>query len=238
MLHASFGASSSDGFGAFVSDAGDVDGDCVPDVIASASGNYARVLSGSTGTSIFTVTGINVGAVAGAGDVDRDGAADVVVGEPDVSSLVMHEIGRATVYAGLGGTVTPYCGPANPNSTGAPAVISTRGSMSVANNCLVLAASALPPGQVGYFLASLAPGLFSPPGSAGLLCLGGNIGRFNQPPNIGQGPTFSIQIDLTAIPQPAGIVAGVPGDTWNFQCWYRDVGNTNNFTDAVSVTFQ
>ena len=25
--------------------------------------------------------------------------------------------------------------------------------------------------------------------------------------------------------------------TWYFQCWYRDVGNTNNFTDAVSVTF-
>ncbi len=29
----------------------------------------------------------------------------------------------------------------------------------------------------------------------------------------------------------------VPGDIWNFQCWYRDVANTNNFTNAVSVTF-
>ncbi len=31
--------------------------------------------------------------------------------------------------------------------------------------------------------------------------------------------------------------AVVPGDTWNLQCWYRGIGNTNNFTDAVSVTF-
>ena len=29
-----------------------------------------------------------------------------------------------------------------------------------------------------------------------------------------------------------------PGDTLNFQAWYRDVGGTNNFTDAVSVLFQ
>ncbi len=29
------------------------------------------------------------------------------------------------------------------------------------------------------------------------------------------------------------------GDTWNFQCWYRDNNPvpTSNFTDAVSVTF-
>ncbi len=26
-----------------------------------------------------------------------------------------------------------------------------------------------------------------------------------------------------------------PGETWNFQAWYRDTGGTNNFTDAVSV---
>lgn len=28
-----------------------------------------------------------------------------------------------------------------------------------------------------------------------------------------------------------------PGETWSFQAWYRDVSNTNNFTDAVSITF-
>ncbi len=45
-------------------------------------------------------------------------------------------------------------------------------------------------------------------------------------------------MDLTAVPQPTGNVAVQPGDTWNFQAWYRDIGNTNNFTDAVSVLFQ
>ncbi|MCP4035984.1 MAG: hypothetical protein GY733_03545 [bacterium] len=31
-----------------------------------------------------------------------------------------------------------------------------------------------------------------------------------------------------------------PGDTWNFQCWYRDnnPGPTSNFTDAVTVVLQ
>jgi hypothetical protein len=33
-------------------------------------------------------------------------------------------------------------------------------------------------------------------------------------------------------------VAVLPGDTWNFQAWYRDVGGTNNSTDGVEITFQ
>ena len=32
--------------------------------------------------------------------------------------------------------------------------------------------------------------------------------------------------------------AVVAGDTWHFQAWYRDTGNANNFTDAISITFQ
>ena len=80
--------------------------------------------------------------------------------------------------------------------------------------------------------------MFNPPNSNGFICLGGGIGSYNQPQNIGQGPSFSIQIDLTAVPQPANLVAVQPGETWNFQAWYRDIGNTNNFTDAVSVQFQ
>ena len=36
---------------------------------------------------------------------------------------------------------------------------------------------------------------------------------------------------------PEAFVAVQPGDTYNFQCWYRDIGNTNNFTDGVSILF-
>ena len=47
-----------------------------------------------------------------------------------------------------------------------------------------------------------------------------------------------IQIDLTSIPVNPPI-AVQPGDTWHFQCWYRDSnpGQTSNFTDAVRVMF-
>ena len=107
---------------------------------------------------------------------------------------------------------------------------------SVAQGYAILTANRVPPGEFGYFLTSMTPAFpFIPPGSSGYICLGGNIGRYNG--NVGQGPSFSLQIDLTSMPvNPTMPVQ--PGDTWGFQAWYRDVGNTNNFTDAVSVTFQ
>ena len=33
-------------------------------------------------------------------------------------------------------------------------------------------------------------------------------------------------------------VAVTPGQAWNFQCWYRDLGGGNNFTDVVRIVFQ
>ena len=76
------------------------------------------------------------------------------------------------------------------------------------------------------------------PNSNGLLCLGGAIGRYNQPGLVQPGPSFSITLDLTSVPTPTAFVAVLPGETWNFTAWYRDAGGTNNFTDAVAVTFQ
>ena len=136
---------------------------------------------------------------------------------------------------GSGPIGTNYCTPAVPNSTGVPGVISAIGSLLVAANDVTLTAAQLPGGQFGYFLTSQSQGFFMPPGSSGFICLGGNIGRYNG--NVGQGPSFSLQIDLTSMPvNPPQAV--VPGDTWNFQAWYRDVGNSNNFTDGLSATFQ
>ena len=128
-----------------------------------------------------------------------------------------------------------YCGPAVPNSTAQPGVISAIGFVAAAANNVTLTADLLPPGQFGYFLASETQGFFNPPASSGFICLGGNIGRYNG--NVGQGPTFSLQLDLTSIPVNPPQAAQA-GDTWNFQCWYRDVGNTNNFTDGISIAFQ
>ena len=51
----------------------------------------------------------------------------------------------------------------------------------------------------------------------------------------------TVTVNLTALPQPAGPVVVVPGDSWNFQCWHRDaVGGvaTSNFTDGYAITFE
>lgn len=54
----------------------------------------------------------------------------------------------------------------------------------------------------------------------------GGIGRYNasgQVLNTGSAGTFSLVLDLASTPTPTGAVAIMAGDTWNFQCWYRDV---------------
>ncbi len=105
--------------------------------------------------------------------------------------------------------------------------------------CRAKFGAALPSFQFRYFLCSQQQGLIPfPGGSLGVLCLGNPIGRFaSQIQNSGPAGEFSIDVDLTLLPVSPP-VAAKPGDTWNFQAWYRDVANTNNFTDAVSVTFQ
>ena len=103
---------------------------------------------------------------------------------------------------------------------------------------MTLFAEQVPPGQFGFFLVGRTQGMFIPPGSSGFICLSGDIGRYNQIANIIQGPSGTLQVDLTAVPvNPTSPV--VAGETWNFQCWYRDNNPTltNNFTDGVVVTF-
>ena len=244
------GDSADDRFGVSVSAAGDVNGDGFDDLIVGAyrddnngsSSGSARVFSGVDGSVLYTFDGDSAGdefgiSVSGAGDVNGDGFDDLIVGA-DRDDNNGTNSGSARVFSGVVTLGVNYCGPAIPNSTGFRGIIRATGSPLVVLNDVTLTADQLPPGQFGYFLASQTYGFFNPPGSSGFICLGGAIGRYNQPQNIGQGPTFSIQIDLTAVPQPTGPVAVQPDDTWNFQCWYRDLVNTNNFTDAVSILLQ
>jgi len=129
------------------------------------------------------------------------------------------------------------------NSTGESATIEAFGSIQFSANDIELRCRRIPTFTFGLFLASRDLGYVAEPGtSVGNLCLGGAIGRFGPPiPSSGSTGVVTRQVDLTALPQPLGSVSAFSGDTWYFQCWYRDsLGpvSTSNFTDSVRIRFQ
>ena len=250
VLYAFGGDSAGDRLGVAVSGAGDVNGDGYHDVIVGADGDdrngfssgSARVYSGFDGSPLYTLYGDSTyglfgTSVSDAGDVNGDGRPDVIVGAvlDQPTAIPNDDHGSAVVFAGGALLGTSYCGPAVANSSGMPGVIRAFGLIDASANDTFLTAYQLPYDLFGYFLVSRTQGSFMPPGSQGFICLGGDIGRYDG--DVGEGPSFTSQIDLTSMPvNPPQ--AALPGETWNFQAWYRDVGSTNNFTDAVSVTYQ
>ncbi|MEO6324847.1 MAG: FG-GAP-like repeat-containing protein [Thermoanaerobaculia bacterium] len=97
-----------DELGIGVEGAGDTNGDGVPDVIAGAPrGGYARVYSGKDGRVLLTLTADKKSDdfgrhVAGVGDVDHDGFADILVGAPGTAGAG-ETAGRAILYSGKDG---------------------------------------------------------------------------------------------------------------------------------------
>ena len=163
-----------------------------------------------------------------------DGAPAVV----DVNVGVMTDGSVGSIVSVISKVGTNYCGPANSNSTGLPASISSWGLPEVVANKLTLIATGLPTGELGYFLCSMTAGFVPGPGtSQGNLCLGGKIGRFvKQVQTSDKFGEFFIPVDLWALPvwrnQPA-----LAGQTWNFQAWFKD-GKSSNFTDGLAITFR
>jgi predicted lipoprotein with Yx(FWY)xxD motif len=117
-LHTFNGDSEVDRFGASVSGAGDVNADGYADVIVGAFGDdnngkadsgSARVLSGANGAILYTFSGDSAGAsfgvsVSGAGDVNADGYADVIVGAHGDDNNGA-DSGIARVFSGANGAI-------------------------------------------------------------------------------------------------------------------------------------
>jgi len=161
----------------------------------------------------------------------------------DAQALQLGAPNAAGIF--LGGLGTSYCGPGNPNSTGATSKLRLEGSARVQDDDVTLRASDLPANAFGFFLTSRTAGLVANPGgSQGILCLGGSIGRYVGPgqiKNSGASGAFSLALTLASTPTPSGPVAVQVGDTWHFQAWHRDSNAgaaTSNFTDGVALTFQ
>jgi len=135
-----------------------------------------------------------------------------------------------------------YCDPAVVNSTGNPGVLVALGSDVAADNNLTLQASGIPVGEFGYFLNGTGNGvIMNPGGAAGNLCVSTLIGRYNSISQIFQADANgegSLLLDLPTTPTAGGPTAITAGQTWYFQCWYRDTPNTtSNFTNGVEITF-
>lgn len=90
-----------------IADAGDTSGDGVSDIVSGAPGvgpGHAYLYSGRTGKLLHVFTGLGEGdffgsAVASAGDVDRDGRADILVGA-ELSDARGVDSGAAYVFSG------------------------------------------------------------------------------------------------------------------------------------------
>ncbi len=116
ILFSFYGDSINDFLGFSVSGAGDVNNDGYDDVIAGIPGDddfgsycgSSRVYSGQDGSILHSFFGVasseHGSSVSGAGDVNNDGFADVIVGAPRDNTMVTNG-GSGRVYSGFDGTV-------------------------------------------------------------------------------------------------------------------------------------
>ncbi len=135
------------------------------------------------------------------------------------------------------GTSMAFCTPTNNSTGGASSLVST-GSLSISDNTFVLQSTGNPPTVPGLFFYG--PGQVNSPLGDGIRCVGPNIFR-QQPPVVTD--TFGIgikNVDFTTAPENAGPSQILPGSTWYFQFWYRDVaagGAGSNLSNGLAVSF-
>lgn len=127
-----------------------------------------------------------------------------------------------------------------PNSTGRAATLAAYGSTDAAENDLRLRAVDLPAHAFGLLISGRVDG--SAPLLEGVLCLGSPLGRhLESVTSSGAAGEVELAVDLAAMPvaSPPFTAAVMPGETWYFQWWHRDVvaGPTANLSNAIAVPF-
>lgn len=167
---------------------------------------------------------------------------------PDVSGGVTLQIGAITgAVIGSFANVTiddvsvritspsavNYCG-TTPNSAGMGAIMGHSGSLSVSAQDLVIEASGLPSSTFAIFAGGPTAGMM--PSFDGTLCIGGTC-RISPVVSATAGGFVSTPItDASYI--AGGCAPPLAGETFNFQCLYRDsIGVGGNWSDALCVTF-
>ena len=196
--------------------------------------DIAGQIFSSPDLSALIGTTIPIGAIGSSGSIATSQSPAMVM-------LTLTEIRiEAGTCARLGDN---YCLAEN-NSINREGVMGACGSLSASANDVLLTAFDLPENAFGFFLASQSTGFVANPGgSEGNLCLSGAVGRFVGPGQITSSGTLGriqLQLDLTQIPSPSGLVSIQPGETWHFTAWHRDTAggvSTSNFANGLSLTF-
>lgn len=163
------------------------------------------------------------------------GAGDVLVRVPGAGGGALSNAYPFAPRPGPTGIGSSFCN-ATPNSTGRSGHIRAFGSDFADDDELALIAEDLPVHRAGFFLMGNARVGLQPPGSAGVLCVGGTLVRLLPGlSNSGANGTFRRDVGTDHLPAVGSLAAG---QTWNFTAWYRDSGSSSNFTDAVGIAFR
>jgi hypothetical protein len=229
---------------------------------APSAGSYAgcgEIVQGITCPKLFLD---DLGALWLLDDYGGFGVGDSVfvtgTADPSCISICMQGNGcitGTTIAACPADPTIPYCfcasgapcGNTDPtagctNAAGQGGLLAGSGSVSVSADDLFLAASQLPADAVGIFFMGGAP--TQAPFGNGQRCVDpGSSGLYRFPVlNSGASGSFAfgpIVGHATASFPPAGQI--LPGSTWYFQGWYRDVGGpcgaSHNLTNATQADF-